>query len=294
MKKLFIAAAVATFALSSCGNASAPKATFNNEIDTLSYAMGYSNSEGLLEFANSRFGVDSTLVDEFMKGLLEGANSKPDAKKKEFAFIEGYKIGEQLRDQINHVSKDIFQADSTKSLNKANFIAGFYNGALKKDTSLTYDSAYMLAKTKSERIKDENSAKAFAKEIEEGKAFLEENKTKEGVVTTESGLQYIVLNEGKGKTPEATSTVKVNYVGTLLDGTEFDSSYSRNEPAQFQVNGVIAGWTEALQLMKEGGKMRLFIPSELAYGSRGAGEKIKPYSTLVFEVELLEVVSDKK
>jgi len=126
--------------------------------------------------------------------------------------------------------------------------------------------------------------------LEQGKAFLAENATKPGVKQTASGLQYKSVEPGTGKAPKATDTVKVNYRGTLLDGTEFDSSYKRNEPIEFPLNGVIPGWTEGLQLIKEGGKILLFIPPNLAYGSRGAGGVIGPDQTLVFEVELLKVL----
>ncbi|ORJ62384.1 FKBP-type peptidyl-prolyl cis-trans isomerase [Geothermobacter hydrogeniphilus] len=127
------------------------------------------------------------------------------------------------------------------------------------------------------------------KNLAEGKAFLEANKKKEGVKVTASGLQYKVLKEGSGATPTAESNVKVNYKGTLIDGTEFDSSYKRGQPATFQVGRVIKGWVEGLQLMKVGSKYQFVIPPELAYGDRGAGPQIGPNSVLVFEVELLEV-----
>lgn len=123
----------------------------------------------------------------------------------------------------------------------------------------------------------------------EGEAFLAQNKTKPGIKTTSSGLQYEVLTEGTGKKPLASDTVKVHYRGTLIDGTEFDSSYKRGEPISFPLNGVIPGWTEGLQLMTEGSKYRLFIPSALGYGAAGAGAKIPPNSVLVFEVELLGI-----
>src|SRR6266513_2026376 len=122
-----------------------------------------------------------------------------------------------------------------------------------------------------------------------GEKFLTENKKKDGVKTTASGLQYKVLKEGSGASPKETDTVVTNYKGTLIDGTEFDSSYKRNEPASFPVNRVIKGWTEALQLMKPGAKYQLFIPSSLAYGERGAGQLIGPNATLIFEVELLSI-----
>lgn len=125
---------------------------------------------------------------------------------------------------------------------------------------------------------------------EAGEAFLAENAGKPGVVVTGSGLQYLVLNEGNGRKPKATDSVKCHYEGRLTDGTVFDSSYRRGEPATFPLNGVIAGWTEGVQLMAEGSKFRFFIPYQLAYGERGAGASIPPYAALVFDVELLEIV----
>ena len=127
------------------------------------------------------------------------------------------------------------------------------------------------------------------KNVKEGEKFLAENAKKEGVKVLASGLQYKVLKSGAGKTPKSTDTVKTHYHGTLIDGSVFDSSVERKEPATFPVNGVIAGWTEALQLMKEGDKWQLFVPSKLAYGERGAGPKIGPNTTLIFEVELLSI-----
>ena len=131
------------------------------------------------------------------------------------------------------------------------------------------------------------SKEAGEKNTKEGEKFLAENKTKPGVKTTASGLQYLVEKEGSGAAPKETDTVTVNYRGTLIDGTEFDSSYKRGEPATFPVNRVIKGWTEALQLMKPGGKYKLFIPANLAYGPSGAGGDIGPNATLIFEVELM-------
>jgi len=141
------------------------------------------------------------------------------------------------------------------------------------------------------KIMQEKQAELSKQAAEAGRLFLEENEKKEGVSVTESGLQYEVINEGSGEKPSAASTVRTHYHGTLIDGTVFDSSYERGQPAEFAVNGVIAGWTEALQMMSVGSKWRLAIPYELAYGEQGAGGAIAPYSTLVFDVELLEIVS---
>lgn len=136
----------------------------------------------------------------------------------------------------------------------------------------------------------EMAEKANAANIQQGKVFLEENKKRAGVITLDSGLQYEILQEGNGKSPSMNDQVKCHYEGTLIDGTLFDSSIERGQPATFGVNQVIAGWTEALQLMKEGAKWRLYIPYNLAYGEQGAGESIPPYSALVFEVELIKVL----
>ena len=135
----------------------------------------------------------------------------------------------------------------------------------------------------------ERAKMAGEKNKKEGAAFLAANAKKEGVKTLPSGLQYMVLTEGKGKQPKATDSVTVQYRGTLIDGTEFDSSYKRGQPATFVLNQVIKGWTEGVQLMKEGGKIRLFVPSELAYGERGAGAQIGPNATLIFEIELVSI-----
>ena len=139
----------------------------------------------------------------------------------------------------------------------------------------------------------EMAKKLGEKNKAEGEAFLAENKKKEGVITLPSGLQYKVIKAGTGKKPKATDTVTVHYQGTLIDGKEFDSSYRRGQPVTFPVNGVIPGWTEALQLMEEGAKWQIFIPSSLAYGDRGAGRDIGPHATLIFEIELVSIQEQK-
>jgi len=144
-------------------------------------------------------------------------------------------------------------------------------------------------KQKGDKQAEDNKVN-FKEYIDQNEAFLTENKNKPGVIVTASGLQYEVVKMGTGPKPVDTSMVKVHYTGTLIDGTEFDSSVKRNEPAQFPVSGVIAGWTEALKLMPVGSKFKLCIPQSLAYGTNGAGDVIKPYSTLIFEVELLEIL----
>lgn len=151
---------------------------------------------------------------------------------------------------------------------------------------ITPDEANKILQDYFEKLQHEKGGNAKAA----GEKFLAENKSKEGVVTLKSGLQYKVLKTGNGNKPKATDTVKCHYEGRLIDGTVFDSSIRRKEPAEFPVNGVIAGWVEALQLMNVGSKWQLYIPSELAYGARGAGSSIGPNETLVFDVELLDIL----
>jgi FKBP-type peptidyl-prolyl cis-trans isomerase FklB len=171
------------------------------------------------------------------------------------------------------------------------FIKGFKDVMTSKKTVITESEAreIIMALQKEMQGKMQEKMKGQAeKNKKEGDAFLAENKKKEGVKTLESGLQYKVITEGKGASPSASDTVTVHYKGTLIDGTEFDSSYKRNEPASFPVNGVIKGWTEALQLMKEGSKWQLFIPAGIAYGDMGR-PGIPPNSVLIFDVELIKV-----
>jgi FKBP-type peptidyl-prolyl cis-trans isomerase FklB len=174
-----------------------------------------------------------------------------------------------------------------------NLLAQGLSDTLKgKKTLLTDDQIKEVFSTfqKDMQVKQtERMAKATEKNKKDGDAYLEANKKKDGVITLPSGLQYKVLTAGTGETPKLTDTVTTNYRGTLLDGTEFDSSYKRNQPATFPVNGVIPGWTEALQLMKVGSKWQLFIPSNLAYGAQGAGQTIEPNATLIFEIELISI-----
>lgn len=195
-----------------------------------------------------------------------------------------YSLGLDYAGQVRGLKENINKTFN-KKLDRDALIQGFINGL---------DSTNLLVNVKETRPyltgffkKEQEALNKVVKE--EGEKFLTENKTKEGVKTTESGLQYIVVKEGSGKSPKEESTVKVNYTGKLIDGTVFDSSEKSGKPAEFQVNRVIKGWTEGLQLMKPGAKYKFFIPQELAYGANGAGQKIKPYSTLIFDVELLEV-----
>lgn len=255
------------------------------QIDTFSYAMGMSQTQGLKDFLVYRMGVDTLYMADFVKGLKEGI--KVGDNKKKGAYFTGIQIGQQVATQIiPGVARDVFGENG--ELNKNNFLAGFIAGVTDKGKLMHPMEAQQVTMRLIEELKNERFEQEFGANKAEGVAFLDSIAKTEGVVKTESGLCYKVITEGKGAIPANTDKVKVHYRGTLIDGTEFDSSYKRNEPTTFAANQVIAGWTEALTMMPVGSKWILYIPQELAYGSRDMGQ-IKPFSTLIFEVELLDI-----
>lgn len=191
-----------------------------------------------------------------------------------FSYAIGLGIGQNLLSM------------GAQGINVEDFAQAIKDVLDRKETAISHTEAREIVN----KYFEEYEAKLNAENIEKGKSFLEENAKRPGVVTLPSGLQYEIVKEGNGKKPSATDRVKCHYEGTLIDGTLFDSSIQRGEPAVFGVNQVIKGWVEALQLMTEGSKWRLFIPSELAYGAQQAGEMIPPHSTLIFDVELIEVL----
>lgn len=294
MKKVtFMMTLAAAAALTSC-TAQAPKANLSTDIDSLSYAIGMARTEGLDQFLMQQ-GIDSTQMSEFIKGFNEGATK---IDKKDVAYMTGLQVGQMVSKQwVEGFNQQIFGNDSTQSLSRENLLAGFIAGVVGKgQMDKMFAQGYMQSQM--EVVREKALKKQYADVIAEGEKFLTENKAKEGVVTTESGLQYKILTKGTGEIPADTSYVQVNYKGTLIDGTEFDSSYKRkdkdgkSQPATFRANQVIKGWTEALTMMPVGSKWELYIPYDLAYGSRATGADIKPFSTLIFEVELVGI--DKK
>jgi FKBP-type peptidyl-prolyl cis-trans isomerase FklB len=195
--------------------------------------------------------------------------------KQKFSYSAGYQIGQNLKRQNLDLDSKAFSQGAQDAI---------------ADAKPRLKPEEMQAAFQAQQKKDmEKQAAAAKKNLDAGKAFLEANKKKDGVTTTASGLQYKIITEGKGKQPKATDTVVAHYRGTLINGTEFDSSYQRNEPATFPVGGVIKGWQEVLPLMKEGAKWQVYIPSDLAYGPRGAGRDIGPNETLIFDIELVSV-----
>lgn len=209
------------------------------------------------------------------------ANDKLETEKDKISYVIGLQIAGSLAQIKDEVDLKVL-------------MRGIEVGLSGEEPAITEEEAMAVQQSFSERLQAKRAAEmqaAAQKNREEGEAFLAQNKSKRGVVTTESGLQYQVVTQGTGPRPAATDTVRVHYTGTLLDGTKFDSSHDRGQPAQFALNAVIPGWTEGLQLMPVGSKYTLWLPSELGYGDRGTPGPIGPNATLVFEVELLEIVS---
>lgn len=288
MRKVSLVAvmAIAVAALTSCGN-STPKADMKTDVDSMSYAIGLAQTQGLKEFLVERMDVDTAYMSEFIKGLNDGANAGDDKKKA--AYYAGIQIGQQISNQmIKGINHEVFGDDSTKTISMKNFMAGFVAGTTGHNAKMTMEQAQIVAQTKMTAIKTRSMLKEFGPNKKKSEQFMAANKKKQGVVTLPSGVQYKVIKEGNGPIPKDTSRVKVQYEGRTIDGTVFDSSYKRGEPVELRANQVIRGWTEALTHMPEGSVWEIYIPQDLAYGERQQGP-IKPFSALIFKLELVKV-----
>lgn len=289
MKKLTVVASVAIAAaiFTSCGN-STPKANLKSDIDSMSYAIGMAQTQGLKEYLIYRMGIDTAYVDEFVKGVNVGANAGDDKKKA--AYYAGIQIGQQISTQmIKGINHEVFGDDSTQTVSLKNFMAGFVSGYTGKKGLMTMEQAGQVAQLKMQQIKTKSMEKIYGSNRKKGEQFLAENAKKEGVKTLPSGVQYKVIKEGTGAMPADTSKVKVHYEGRTIEGKVFDSSYKRGEPVEMRCNQMIKGWTDALVHMPAGSVWEVYIPQELAYAEREAGD-IKPFSALVFKIELIDVV----
>lgn len=286
MKKITFVATLAMVAaiFTGCGN-STPKADLKTDVDTLSYAIGMAQTQGLKEYLVERMGIDTTYMDQFIKGLNDGANAGDD--KARAAYFAGIQIGQQIGTQmVKGVNKELFGNDSTKTISLKNFLAGFTAGTTGKKGLMTVEKAAKIAQTKMMAIRAKNLEKQYGAYKKAGEKFLADNKKKPGVKTLPSGVQYKVIKEGTGIIPKDTSMVKVNYEGRTIDGKVFDSSYKRGEPVSMRANQVIKGWTEVLTHMPVGSVWEVYIPQQLAYGENEQGN-IKPFSALIFKIELI-------
>jgi FKBP-type peptidyl-prolyl cis-trans isomerase FklB len=258
--------------------AKCPKAAKTLELksynDSLNYAFGVLNGAQVKIYLLSE-DEDGSAFEEFVDNINKGL--KENVRNPQIVAM-GKSVGKAIREQEPVGLLGIAGVETNYDLIKQGFINGLNNYTEQMDMQ----SAGQYVEAVVSRLK-------YGEAKEAGEQFLQENALRDEVKVTESGLQYEVLKQGKGKKPTAESTVKVHYEGTLIDGTVFDSSYQRGEPIEFPLNGVIKGWTEGLQLMPVGSKYKLYIPYQLGYGERGAGGSIPPYATLIFTVELLEI-----
>ena len=253
---------------------SAKTLELNSYNDSLNYAFGYLNG-GQIKVYLLADDTTGNAMEEFIENVNKGL--KTDVRNPQIVAM-GKNVGKAIREQEPVGLLGIAGIETDFDMIKQGFINGLYNYTEQMDMQ----TAGQYVEATVSRLK-------YGETKAEGEKFLQENKLREGVQETASGLQDEGLGQGKGPKPTAESTVKVHYEGTLIDGTVFDSSYQRGEPIEFPLNGVIKGWTEGLQLMPVGSKYKLYIPSELGYGERGAGQSIPPFATLIFTVELLEI-----
>ena len=253
---------------------SAKTLELNSYNDSLNYAFGYLNG-GQIKVYLLADDTTGNAMEEFIENVNKGL--KTDVRNPQIVAM-GKNVGKAIREQEPVGLLGIAGIETDFDMIKQGFINGLYNYTEQMDMQ-----------TAGQYVEATGSSLKYGETKAEGEKFLQENKLREGVQETASGLQYEILVQGKGPKPTAESTVKVHYEGTLIDGTVFDSSYQRGEPIEFPLNGVIKGWTEGLQLMPVGSKYKLYIPSELGYGERGAGQSIPPFATLIFTVELLEI-----
>ena len=288
MKKFSILAAVVLAAImGSCTN-SAPKADMKNDVDTLSYSIGMAQSRGLKEYLTQRMGVDTTYIDEFIKGIVEGANAGENKKKA--AYYAGLQMGQQISTQwIPGISYEMFGDDSVQTASLQNLLAGFIDGSTGNSDIMSVEVAVTTAETLMPIVKKNAMEAKFGDWKKQCEEYMAGVAKKEGIKELGDGVYYEVLTEGTGAVPADTNRVSVNYEGKLLNDTIFDSSYKRGEPAKFRCNQVIPGWTKALTNMPVGSSWMVYIPQEQAYGSENRGEKLPPVSCLIFKIDLLGI-----
>lgn len=285
MKKISFVLAVALAAvMASCNQG--PSATLKTDIDTLSYAIGMSQTQGLKEYLSMRMGVDTTYVEDFIKGFREGIKAGDDKSKA--AYYAGIQIGQQVsQGMLQNINHMIFGEDSTQTVNESNVYAGFIAAVAGNEKVMSLDSANTFVQTRMDAIREAARAKAYADNKKAGEDYLAEIAKKEGVKELGNGVLYEVITEGNGEVAADTARVKVHYEGKLIDGTVFDSNLE-SEPTTFRANQVIPGFKAALTSMPVGSKWIVYIPQDQAYGTQDMGN-IKPFSALTFTIELLGI-----
>ncbi|HBA13342.1 MAG: FKBP-type peptidyl-prolyl cis-trans isomerase [Bacteroidaceae bacterium] len=281
MKKIkVLALCVAVTTLFSCGGSSKPgKVVMNNAVDTVSYSIGMGRAVRAYKSQLMNAGIDSTVMKSFVKGFLDAAKNPDDAA--QLAYCIGFEIGaSEMTESYNGLSAQMFGTESGTTFNRANYLNGFVDGMLDNWKVMSFEEADET----SNRLYQYFSDLQFVQNRTESDEFLAKKAQEEGVMKTESGLLYKVIKEGRGAKPTPENEVEVIYRGTLVSGTVFDDS--EGETRRFRLGNVIPGWVEGLQLMSAGSKYEFYIPYDLAYGDRNNGV-IPPFSTLIFEVELV-------
>lgn len=257
-----------------------------DDVDSLAYYIGIAQTQGLKEYLVERMGVDIIYMNDFLKGLIAGAQSSQDPVQN--AYAAGIQIGQQLSNQmVEGINAELFGEESDKTISLPIFLAGFIYGINNEDEE-TISKAQDEMQRLMQLVKEAQITPDQAEYKKKNEEWLAVNKTKPGIQTLPSGVQYKIIKQGTGKKPTEDSEIECHYEGRLIDGSVFDSSYERGESASFKPNQVIPGWTDALLEMPVGSIWEVYIPQELAYGSREMGS-IKPYSTLVFKIELIAI-----
>lgn len=277
MKKIVLIMSIAAaFCMASCGGGkNVANVSLKTPQDSLAYAVSLAKSESLSDVVYGQLGVDSACIDDFVRGVCDAFPMNEDAKSK--AYVAGLSIGAQAANVYDRANSEVYPNDSVNKLDKAMFLAGLIAGVYNSDEVMTMEQAV------------EYSDRVIYRQASED--FMEENKAREGVVTLPSGLQYKLDVEGKGALATASDTVSVIYRGTFPNGRTFDSS--RGKEVAFPVGGVVPGFAEALQVLPEGSKGKIYIPWQLGYGKSG-NRSIPPYSVLIFDIEVMRVIKAKK
>lgn len=277
MKKIVLIMSIAAaFCMASCGGGkNVTNVSLKTPQDSLAYAVSLAKSESLDEVVYGQLGVDSACIDDFVRGVCDAFPMSDDAKVK--AYVAGLSIGAQAANVYGRANEEVYPGDSVNKLDRAMFLAGLIAGVYNDDKIMSMEDAM------------EYSDRVIYRQASED--FMEENKTREGVVTLPSGLQYKLDVEGKGALATAEDTVSVIYRGTFPNGRTFDSS--RGKEVSFPVGGVVPGFAEALQTLPEGSKGKIYIPWNLGYGKSG-NRSIPPYSVLIFDIEVMRVMKAKK
>lgn len=283
MKKLSIVAmmAIAAAVITSCGN-SAPKAELNDDVDSLSYAFGIEQSQGVTRYLQ-QMNIDTTYIEDFVDGLVKGAKAGDD--KKQAAYNAGISIGQQLNMMKDGFSRQVFEGDSTRELSMKNLVAGFVAGTLGKDAKMTPEQAREIGMRIANNIQAKQAETKYAKEKKAADDFMAAKAKEEGVQKLAQGVLYKVVKEGTGAKPTDGATVVINYEGKTIAGKTFD----KRDGAEMPLNAAIPGFTEALKNMPVGSKWEVYIPYSAGYGARQAGPDLAPFSALVFTVELLSI-----